>query len=86
MGSPIITNIVYDQPHRWPEFRFYLQQFFSSNIAEFQEKSVRTKPTGLGISLAYDIVTKGHDGALEVETKEGEGTTFIMKLPFETHG
>lgn len=45
-----------------------------------------TKPTGqgtgLGLSLAYDIVTKGHNGTLEVETKEGEGTAFIIKLPY----
>lgn len=45
-----------------------------------------TKPTGqgtgLGLSLAYDIVTKAHGGSLEVETKEGEGTTFIIKLPY----
>lgn len=45
-----------------------------------------TKPTGqgtgLGLSLAYDIVTKGHGGTLEAETKEGEGTTFIIKLPY----
>ncbi len=44
-----------------------------------------TKPTGqgtgLGLSLAYDIITKGHGGTIEVETKEGEGTTFIIKLP-----
>ncbi len=44
-----------------------------------------TKPTGqgtgLGLSLAYDIVTKGHGGTMEVETKEGEGTTFIIQLP-----
>ena len=44
-----------------------------------------TKPTGqgtgLGLSLAYDIVTKGHGGTMEVETKEGEGTTFLIKLP-----
>ena len=44
-----------------------------------------TKPTGqgtgLGLSLAYDIITKGHGGTLEVESKEGEGTTFIVKLP-----
>lgn len=44
-----------------------------------------TKPTGegtgLGLSLAYDIVTKGHGGTLEMETKEGEGTTFIIQLP-----
>ena len=44
-----------------------------------------TKPTGqgtgLGLSLAYDIVTKGHGGTLEVVTKEGEGTAFIVHLP-----
>jgi two-component system NtrC family sensor kinase len=37
--------------------------------------------TGLGLSLAYDIVTKGHGGTLEVESKEVVGTTFIVKLP-----
>jgi two-component system, NtrC family, sensor kinase len=44
-----------------------------------------TKPTGqgtgLGLSLAYDIITKGHGGTIEVESKEGEGTTFIVKIP-----
>ena len=44
-----------------------------------------TKPTGqgtgLGLSLAYDIVTKGHGGEIEVESVEGGGTTFVVKLP-----
>ena len=43
-----------------------------------------TKPTGqgtgLGLSLSYDIV-KAHGGELKVETKEGEGCTFIVQLP-----
>ena len=43
-----------------------------------------TKPTGqgtgLGLSLSYDIV-KTHGGELKVETKEGEGSTFIIQLP-----
>jgi signal transduction histidine kinase len=44
-----------------------------------------TKPTGegtgLGLSLSYDIITKGHGGQLKVETKEGEGSEFIIQLP-----
>jgi signal transduction histidine kinase len=44
-----------------------------------------TKPTGqgtgLGLSLSYDIVTKGHGGELKVETKEGEGSIFTILLP-----
>ncbi len=44
-----------------------------------------TKPsgqgTGLGLSLSYDIITKGHGGELKVETKEGKGSTFIIRLP-----
>ena len=38
------------------------------------------KGTGLGLSLAYDIV-KAHGGELKVETKEGEGSTFIIQIP-----
>jgi two-component system, NtrC family, sensor kinase len=37
--------------------------------------------TGLGLSLAYDIITKGHGGELGVETKEGEGSEFTIWLP-----
>ncbi len=44
-----------------------------------------TKPTGqgtgLGLSLAYDIVTKGHGGTIEVKSEEGVGTIFIIQLP-----
>jgi two-component system, NtrC family, sensor kinase len=44
-----------------------------------------TKPTGqgtgLGLSLSYDIVTKGHGGELKVSTKEGEGSEFVIQLP-----
>ena len=42
-----------------------------------------TKPagqgTGLGLSLSYDIV-KAHGGEIRIETKEGEGSEFIIIL------
>ncbi len=44
-----------------------------------------TKPTGqgtgLGLSLSYDIITKGHGGDMKVETKEGEYSEFIIAVP-----
>jgi ligand-binding sensor domain-containing protein/signal transduction histidine kinase len=43
-----------------------------------------TKPTGqgtgLGLSLAYDII-KAHGGEIKLDTKEGEGSEFIIQLP-----
>jgi two-component system, NtrC family, sensor kinase len=46
-----------------------------------------TKPTGqgtgLGLSLSYDII-KAHAGEIKVETKESEGTKFIIQLPITT--
>ena len=44
-----------------------------------------TKPTGegtgLGLSLSYDIITKGHGGTLTVESTTTQGTQFVIKLP-----
>ncbi|HEY2725930.1 MAG TPA: ATP-binding protein [Parafilimonas sp.] len=45
-----------------------------------------TKPTGegtgLGLSLSYDII-KAHGGEIKVESKEGEGSAFIITIPTE---
>ena len=44
-----------------------------------------TKPTGegtgLGLSLTYDMVVKGHGGSIIVNSKEDEGSEFIISLP-----
>ncbi|WP_420147672.1 tetratricopeptide repeat protein [Spirosoma sp.] len=46
-----------------------------------------TKPTGqgtgLGLSLSYDIITKGHGGTLTVNTQPGEFSEFIIHLPIK---
>ena len=53
--------------------------------AKIFEPFFTTKPTGrgtgLGLSLSYDIVTQGHGGTLTVESREGEGATFVITLP-----
>jgi signal transduction histidine kinase len=44
-----------------------------------------TKPTGegtgLGLSLTYDMVVKGHGGSIQVTSVEGEGSEFTISLP-----
>jgi signal transduction histidine kinase len=44
-----------------------------------------TKPTGegagLGLSLSYDIVVKGHGGTIIVKSEVGNGTTFTVTIP-----
>ncbi|MGA7305650.1 MAG: ATP-binding protein, partial [Rhodothermales bacterium] len=53
--------------------------------AKIFEPFFTTKPTvsgtGLGLSMSYDIVTKGHGGTLDVESEEGKGATFVVRLP-----
>ena len=44
-----------------------------------------TKPagegTGLGLSLTYEMVVKGHNGSIAVNSTEWQGSEFIIKLP-----
>jgi len=46
-----------------------------------------TKPTGqgtgLGLSMSYDIVTKGHGGILKVDENVTKGTSFTIQLPYD---
>lgn len=46
-----------------------------------------TKPpgvgTGLGLSVSYFIVTRGHGGRMWVESEPGAGAKFIVELPCE---
>lgn len=37
--------------------------------------------TGLGLSVSYFIVTNNHKGQLEVQSSQGQGTCFTLRLP-----
>lgn len=91
--KPVVTvstqHIIHPKTGSWAEIR--VTDNGTGIPEEVRDKIFQpfftTKPTGqgtgLGLSLAYDIVTKGHGGALEVQSREGEGTDFIVKLPIK---
>jgi len=54
---------------------YIIQAFFTTNPSD--------EGAGLGLSLIYNIVTKGHCDKLKVETKQNKGSTFIIHLPIE---
>jgi signal transduction histidine kinase len=38
--------------------------------------------TGLGLFITHDIIVR-HDGSIQVKSKPGKGTTFIVRIPME---
>jgi signal transduction histidine kinase len=51
------------------------------NISTFLYTKPTGQGTGLGLSLSYDIVTKGHGGKLHHSSNDGNGSIFIIELP-----
>ena len=52
----------------------------------YTSKSTGDGHTGMGLSLSYDIVTRGHGGALSVESTPEGGVTFVISLPAAPDG
>jgi len=56
----------------------------AENLAKIFEPFFTTKSvgegTGLGLSIIYNIV-KSHKGTIEVQSTQGQGTTFVVRLP-----
>lgn len=57
-----------------------------NNISRVFDPFFTTKPvnegTGLGLSISHGIVSE-HGGTISVESKEGEGSVFIIELPMK---
>ena len=52
------------------------------NLSKIFEPYFSTKETGTGLGLAIvQKIVEAHNGSIEVESKEGEGTKFTVKLP-----
>ena len=58
------------------QFHRMFTKFFRAANAQLAE----TSGTGLGLYVAHNIV-KRHKGTLSFESREGEGSTFILSLP-----
>lgn len=41
------------------------------------------KGTGMGLSISYAIITETHKGRLECHSKPGQGTEFIIQIPYQ---
>jgi PAS domain S-box-containing protein len=58
------------------------QKYISSLFEPFFTTKKKGKGVGLGLSVAYGII-QDHGGSININTKEGLGTTFLITLPLE---
>ena len=56
------------------------KEIFTAMEIESTPGTENEKGTGLGLKLCYELV-KINNGTIDVESKEGEGTCFIITLP-----
>jgi two-component system NtrC family sensor kinase len=82
----MITRNIRDNSGDWVEieFRDTGPGIDNENLAKIFEPFFTTKPvgkgTGLGLAVSHGIIHE-HGGSISVKTKQGEGTSFFIKLP-----
>jgi two-component system sensor histidine kinase/response regulator len=59
-----------------------MKYIFTSAEMESTPGTEKEKGTGLGLKLCEDLV-KINNGTIQVESREGEGTCFIITLPVD---
>jgi two-component system, OmpR family, sensor kinase len=64
-----------DQPH-------IFERFYRGERSRKRSTGTPSSGFGLGLSIAYWIV-RNHGGSIEVNSREGQGTTFCVRLPIE---
>jgi two-component system NtrC family sensor kinase len=58
----------------------YLKKSWTKSSQPFFTTKPVGQGSGLGLSLSYDIV-KAHGGQLKLETRESQGSEFILIIP-----
>lgn len=59
------------------------EQYLSKIFNPFFTTKEVGQGTGLGLSISNDIITKKHNGILDVKSELGLGTEFLIKLPLK---
>ncbi len=85
-SGEIYIDVTKDNENIIIKFRDNGKGISPENLKKIFDPFFTTKPvgegTGLGMSIAYKVI-KNHNGDISVESTEGEGTTFTIKLPIK---
>lgn len=62
------------------ELPFIFEQYYNGSADELKHTDLNYKSTGIGLAFAKSIMDS-HHGSISVESREGEGSTFTVRIP-----